>query len=158
MLNQRSRVHACHSRRVWKWVKSVSTMRSQDRTHPQGMESRGWGTESTEGLWAGDHAWLLDRVVLVTRATLPDGDSLRRALVVFLCVNIVRDLEVFTNCSEVNDGNLHFISRIFSDVLALSWPRQSSDCYNIPRYPGLIEQGDIFIPITNQQADKQAYY
>lgn len=83
---------------------------------------------------------------------LPDGDSLRCALV--FCVNIVRDLQVFKNCSAVKDGNLHFISRTSSDVLALSWPRQSSDCYNIPQYPGLIEQGDIFIPITNQQADK----
>lgn len=71
------------------------------------------------------------------------------------CLNY---LELSLKCSDVKDGSVHFISLIFSDLLSLSWHSLSSDCYNIPQYPGLIEQADIFIPLTNQQADKQMYY
>lgn len=38
---------------------------------PTGRGEQGMGTESTEGLWAGDHAWFLDLVVLGTRAIYP---------------------------------------------------------------------------------------
>ena len=75
----------------------------------------------------------------------------------FLCEYYTLVESIFRNA--VNDGCIHFISLINSLICFLCpGHSQSSDCYNIPQYPGLIEQVDIFIPITNQQADKQAYY
>lgn len=63
---------------------------------PTGCGEQGLVNREHGGLWAGDHAWFLDLVVLGTRVILADGgDSLSCVLIVFFCVNIVRDLGIF---------------------------------------------------------------